>query len=314
MPACARRAWGHACVQRPTVLQLRAWRDHGVRRDGEHPVHLAPAVLGSRHRSPAYRVAGDARGHRRHRRLVPAHRSLDLPILPAQEGGAGDPPGRLGGNHVRDQRAYPLRHRPGRSGVHRRHQVRRRCSPVQGRYRTRRGAGNQDHAGDHRGGDGDPDDLAILVPRQDADRQVDARLLGQRGSGPAVRHKPGTGGSDHLGDRRRPRRGGWNAVRLGQELQAVHLSGPAPADLRRRHSRRSGQSPRRHRRWLHSGIFGGAAHLSLQKVPGLSGTGGLAPGRACPVALHRLQVRGVVRHSGRGTAGEADRHLGGKST
>ena len=44
-----------------------------------------------------------------------------------------------------------------------------------GRHGTGRGTGDQDHADDHRRGDRDPGAVAVLVPGQDAHRQVDAR-------------------------------------------------------------------------------------------------------------------------------------------
>ena len=96
---------------------------------------------------------------------------------------------------------------------------------------------------------------------------------------------------------------------LDKSFKPFTFSVAPAANLRRRHRRRSGQSARRHHGGLRGGILGGAAHLPLQEVPGLSGTGRLAAGRPGPVALHRLQVRGVVLHPGRGAAGEAHRHL-----
>ena len=235
-------------------------------------------------------------------------------FLPPQEGGAGDPDGGLGGRHVRAQRADPVPDRPGRPGVHRRHPIRRQRAPVQGSHRAARGPGDQDHADDHGGGDRAPGAVAVLVPRPHADRQVDARLLGQRGPGAAVRHQPGTGGGGHLDHRRRARGGGRHAVRPGQELQAVRLPVAAAADLRRRHRRRPGQSARRHRGRLRGGVLGGAAHLPLQEVPRLPGTGGLAPGGPGAVALHRLQVRHLVLHPGGGAAVRPTGIFGGRST
>ena len=108
-----------------------------------------------------------------------------LPLLSPQESGARHPAGRQCRRHVRDQRAHPLRDRPGRPGVHRR-DARFVVSVRQFKEAT----GLREGLAIKTTQTITVAVTAILVlwlfwlPRQDADGQVDARLLGQRGTWP----------------------------------------------------------------------------------------------------------------------------------